>query len=204
MEQPLHTLRAQQVSILSPTRLIALSASTVIVLGFAWALSSGLAQTLIEKLPDEIKIDVLKEKIEKKEPPPPPPELKAPPPPFVPPPDIVIETTSAQTTAIQTQSQIRTPPPISSPASIGRTHYCGDDYYPAISKRLGEQGTTTIGFTITAEGNVENLHIVNSSGSERLDNAAMQCAKPWRYKAAIESGHPVAVPWSAKVQWILH
>jgi periplasmic protein TonB len=203
MEQPLHTLRAQQVSILSPTRLIALSASTLIVLGFAWALSSGLAQTLIEKLPEEIKIEI-KEKIEKKEPPPPPPELKAPPPPFVPPPDIVFETPTAQTNTITTQSQVRTPPAISSPASIGKPHFCGDDYYPAISKRLGEKGRTTIGFTITAEGRVENVHIVNSSGSERLDNAAIECAKPWRYKAAIESGHPVAVQWKANVDWVLH
>jgi periplasmic protein TonB len=204
MEQPLHTLRSQQVSILSPTRIVALAASTAIVVGFAWALSTGLAQTLIEKLPEEIKIDVLKEKIEKKEPPPPPPELRAPPPPFVPPPDIVIETTTTANNQITAQTTTKTPPPISSPASIGKKHYCGDDYYPAISKRLGEQGTTTIGFTITADGNVENVHVVNSSGSERLDNAAVECAKPWRYKAAIESGRPVAVPWSAKVQWILH
>jgi periplasmic protein TonB len=203
MEQPLHTIRATQTSMLSPKRLPALAASTVIVIGFAWALSTGLAQTLIEKLPDEIKIDVLKEKIEKKEPPPPPPEMKAPPPPFVPPPDIVIQTEAPPTNTITTQSKTPTQQLISSPASIGRPHVCMQDY-PAISVRLGEQGTTTIGFTITAEGRVENVHVVGSSGSERLDNAAVNCASSWRYKAAVRDNQPVAVPWKADVKWVLH
>jgi len=202
MEQPLHTIRATQTSMLSPKRLPALAASTLIVVGFAWALSSGLAQTLIEKLPDEIKIDVLKEKIEKKEPPPPPPELKAPPPPFMPPPDIIIQSDAPSTNTITTQSKVATKDLISSPASIGKPHFCGNDY-PAISKRLGETGTTTIGLMITAEGHVENVHVITSSGSERLDNAAVGCVANWHYKPAIKDNVPVAVPWKAEVKWVL-
>jgi protein TonB len=204
MEQPLHTIRTANPSMLSPERLPALIASAALVLLSGWALSAGLAQKLIDRLPDEIKVDVLKEKIEKKEPPPPPPEMKAPPPPFVPPPDIVIQTDAPPpTTTITTQSKVNTPPPISAPASIGKPHICLQDY-PAISVRLGEQGTTTIGFTITPEGHVENVHVVNSSGSERLDNAAVNCAGSWRYKAAIKDNVPVAVPWKAEVKWVLH
>jgi len=204
MEQPLHTIKANQTSFLSPKRAPALVASTAIVIGFAWALSTGLAQTAVEKGIEEIKIDVLKEKIEKKEPPPPPPEMKAPPPPFVPPPDIVIQTEApAPTNTITTQSKQATPPPISSPASIGKPHVCLQDY-PAISVRLGEQGTTTLAFTITADGHVENVHVANSSGSERLDNAAVTCASSWHYKPAVEANKPVAVPWKAEVKWVLH
>jgi len=203
MEQPLHTLRSTQTSFLSPKRLPALVASSVVVLAFGWGLSTGLAQQLIEKPLEEIKIDVLKEKIPDKTPPPPPPEMKAPPPPFVPPPDIVIQTEAPPTNTITTQSKVATPPPISTPVSIGRPHVCLQDY-PAISVRLNEQGTTTLGFTINAEGNVENVHVVNSSGSERLDSAAVSCASAWHYKAAVEAGHPVSVPWKAEVKWVLH
>ena len=204
MEQPLHTIRVTQTSLLSPQKLPLLVASTVIVLGFAWALSTGLAQTIVEKGIEEIKIDVLKEKIEKKEPPPPPPELKAPPPPFVPPPDIVIQTDAPPpTNTITTQSVHATPPAISSPASIGKPHFCGQDY-PAISVRLGEQGVTTLAFTINVDGHVENVHVANSSGSERLDNAAVNCASSWRYRPAVEKNNPVAVPWKAEVKWVLH
>ena len=203
MEQPLHTISTKQAGLLSPSRLPALIASTALVIISGWALSAGLANALVEKLPEVIQVNVLKDKIEKKEPPPPPPEMKAPPPPFVPPPDIVIQTEAPPTNTITTQSKQPTPPPISSPASIGKPHVCLQDY-PAISVRLGEQGTTTIGFTITADGHVENVHVVNSSGSERLDNAAVNCAGSWRYKPAVRDNNPVAVPWKAEVKWVLH
>lgn len=203
MEQPLHTIRAQETSLMTPSRIASLAISTAIVIGFGWALSSGLATSLVQKLPDVIQVNVLKDKIEKKEPPPPPPEIKAPPPPFVPPPDIVIQTDAPPpTNTITTQSSQPKPPPISAPASIGRPHVCMQDY-PPISVRLGEQGVTTIGFTIEVDGNVSNVHVVNSSGSERLDNAAVNCAAKWRYKAAIKDNVPVAVPWKAEVKWVL-
>lgn len=203
MEQPLHTIRAQETSLMTPSRIAALAISTAIVIGFGWALSSGLATSLVQKLPDVIQVNVLKDKIEKKEPPPPPPEIKAPPPPFVPPPDIVIQTDAPPpTNTITTQSSQPKPPPISAPASIGKPHVCLQDY-PAISVRLGEQGVTTVGFTITVDGHVENVHVANSSGSERLDNAAVKCASSWRYKAAIKDNVPVAVPWKAEVKWVL-
>lgn len=204
MEQPLHAIRAQHGSQMTPTRIGALAVSTVIVIGFGWALSTGLANQLVEKLPDVIQVNVLKEKIEKKEPPPPPPEQKAPPPPFVPPPDIVIQVdTPPPQNTITVQDKKPAPPAISTPASIGKPHVCMQDY-PAISVRLGEQGTTKIGFTITVDGHVENVHVVGSSGSERLDNAAVSCASSWRYKAAVKENQPVAVPWQAEVKWVLH
>jgi protein TonB len=204
MEQPLHTISTKEASVLSPQRLPALIFSAGLVLVFGWALSAGLANTLVEKVNDVIQVNVLKEKIEKKEPPPPPPEMKAPPPPFVPPPDIVIQTDAPPpVNTITTQSKQQTPPPISAPASVGKPHVCLQDY-PPISVRLAEQGVTKIGFTITPEGRVENVHVVNSSGSERLDNAAVNCASSWRYKAAIKDNVPVAVPWQAEVKWVLH
>ncbi|MDE2164148.1 MAG: TonB family protein [Alphaproteobacteria bacterium] len=203
MEQPLHSLRAIHTNWYAPNRMIALGAATVIVLAFAWALSTGLAQTLVEKLPDVLKAEVLPEKLPDKTPPPPPPDMKQPPPPYVPPPDIVIQTEAAPSNTITTQSKVATPPPISSPASIGRPHVCMQDY-PAISQRLGEEGTTLLAFHITAQGDVTNVTVAKSSGSERLDNAAVNCASNWRYRPAVEAGHPVEVPWRAEVQWVLH
>lgn len=160
---------------------------------------------LMKKLPEVIQVNVLKDKIEKKPPPPPPPEMKAPPPPFVPPPDIVIQTEAPPpVNTITTQSKVATPPPkLSAPFTIGRPHQCMDQY-PPISVRLGETGVTTLGFTITAEGNTENVHIVESSGSERLDNAAVKCVQRWRYgPAKNDAGQPMPVSNRAKVQWNL-
>ncbi len=119
MEQPIHSIRAIHTSWLAPHRIAAMAASTVIVIGFAWALSTGLAQTMVEKGLDVLKAEVLPEKLPDKTPPPPPPDLKAPPPPYVPPPDIVIMTETAPTAAITTQSKVQTAPPISSPGGSG-------------------------------------------------------------------------------------
>jgi len=202
MEQPLHTIHAQQDSWLSPNRLIALAASSAIVFGFAYALSIGLAQTLVEKAMQEIKAEVLPDKLPDKTPPPPPPDLKEPPPPFVPPPDFVIQTDAPPTNTITVQNKVATPPPISSPASIGRKHECQSNY-PAISQRLGEEGVITVAFHIAVDGSVKDVSILNSSGSERLDNAALACVPNWRYTPAIEAGHPVEVPWKAQVVYKL-
>jgi protein TonB len=161
-----------------------------------------LAQTLAEKVPELLKAEVLPEKIPDKTPPPPPPDLKIPPPPFVPPPAFVIQSDVAVVDTITAQSKV-VKPLISSPASIGRPHTCQQDY-PPISQRLGEEGTTTLAFSITGDGNVTNISVAKSSGSDRLDSAAVNCASSWRYKPAIEAGHPVSVSWQAQVRWVLH
>jgi periplasmic protein TonB len=203
MEQPIHTIRAIHTSWLAPNRVAAMAASTAIVIGFGWALSTGLAQTMVEKSLEVLKAEVLPEKLPDKTPPPPPPDLRAPPPPYVPPPDIVIQTDAAPSaTMITTQSKMATPPPISSPASIGRPHTCMQNY-PPISQRLGEEGVTLLAFTVTSDGSVANITVAKSSGSERLDGAAVSCATNWRYKPAIEAGHPVSVSWKTNVVWKL-
>ena len=203
MEQPLHSIAAARTSWLSPQRLAAMGGSLAIVLGVAWALATGLAQTLAEKVPELLKAEVLPEKVPDKTPPPPPPELKVPPPPFVPPPEFQIQTENAVTNTITATTK---PPPKvlpSSPASIGRPHVCQQDY-PSISQRLGEEGTTELAFTITADGDVTGVTVSKSSGFERLDSAAVGCASEWHYKPAILEGKPVAVSWKAAVRWVLH
>lgn len=204
MEQPLHTLRTAPPSIFSPQRLAALGASTVIVFAFAWALSVGLAQTLVEKGLEELKAEVIPEKLPDKTPPPPPPDLKEPPPPFVPPPDFVIQTDAPVTNTITVQSHVATPPPLTAPASYGKKHNC-DEYYPAISNRLGETGVVVVGFMITADGSVTDPKIQSSSGSERLDNAVLTCVvNKWHYTPAKNAaGQPVATPWKAEVRFVL-
>jgi periplasmic protein TonB len=192
MEQPLHTIRAQQTSWLSPNRLIALGASTVIVVGFGWALAIGLAQTLIEKMPEVLKAEVVQEKIPDKPPPPPPPQLKEPPPPFVPPPEITIQTDAPVTTAITSQSKVATPvaaPPATELHAIMRTHT--QPPYPDVAKHLGEQGTVVIRVTITTDGDVSACSVQKTSGSERLDTAACSyVTEHYRWQPPTQNGHP--------------
>lgn len=173
---------------------------------FGVALNLGLVRTLVEKLPEAVKVDVVEEKIPDKAPPPPPPDLAEPPPPFVPPPDFqIVSDAPPPATTITVQNKVATPAvkQLSSPASIGRPHSCGQEY-PALSLRLGEQGTTVLSFHIGVDGSVKDLAVATSSGSQRLDEAAIKCASRWRYKPAMgESGAPIEVPWKSQVVWDL-
>ena len=163
-----------------------------IVIGVAWALATGLAQTLAEKVPELLKAEVIPEKVPDKTPPP-----------FVPPPEFQIQTENTVTNTITATTKL--PPKVlpSSPVSYGRPHSCQQEY-PSVSQRLGEEGVTTLSFTVSTDGHVSNVTVAKSSGSERLDSAAVSCASNWTYHPAIMNGEPVSVTYGAKVQWVLH
>ena len=207
MEQPTHDLRGAggAVTQVSSRRIIAGAAAVLLQIGLVYALAVGLAAQLIEKLPEELKAEVVQEKLPDKTPPPPPPDLAKPPPPFVPPPEINIQSEAPATNAITVQSKVQTAPEkpaITSPASIGRPHTCGQ-YYPAISQRLNEEGWVTLAFKITPDGSVTDVSVAQTSGHDRLDQAAISCAQGWRYKPAMQNGQAVEVPWQTKVQFTL-
>jgi len=44
--------------------------------------------------------------------------------------------------------------------------------YPQMARRLGREGTVTVRFTVASDGSVSNLSIVESSGTDSLDDAA--------------------------------
>ncbi|MCI0655214.1 MAG: energy transducer TonB [Methylococcaceae bacterium] len=63
--------------------------------------------------------------------------------------------------------------------------------YPAISRRLGEQGVVLLSVTVTAGGAASSVSIQSSSGWSRLDQAALNCVKDWRFVPARRSGQAV-------------
>jgi TonB family protein len=89
------------------------------------------------------------------------------------------------------------------PASVGAPHVCVKDY-PALSVRLGEQGTVILRFRITATGTVRDIEIAQSSGSDRLDLASALCVSRWTYSPAKAKGRNIETSWKARIVWILH
>ncbi|MFZ2124179.1 MAG: energy transducer TonB [Rhodoferax sp.] len=53
--------------------------------------------------------------------------------------------------------------------------------YPAISRRLGEEGKVVIRVLIDKDGKPQQGHIGQSSGHHRLDQAALRAVMAWRY-----------------------
>ena len=57
-------------------------------------------------------------------------------------------------------------------------------YYPSISRRLGEQGLVLLKVQVTADGAVGSVELQTGSGSNRLDQAALEAVKKWRFTPA--------------------
>ena len=207
MEQPVHDLRSHVPAEAPNTtrRTGILIGVGILHFGLVWALVVGLASGLIEKLPEEIKAEVVKPTEDKKPPPPPPPDLAKPPPPFVPPPEINIASEAPATnaiTAVQATQPTPAAPPVAAPTppkAIGRTHNC-DTYYPDLSLRLNEQGTVVVQYQVGVDGTISNVSVRTSSGSDRLDQAAVSCVSSrFRSEPATQGGKPVAVTTASQI-----
>ncbi len=214
MEQPLHDFRSLHGTRVQATESRAISVALVIFLHLLaiYGLATGLAQNLYRKTLGEFKAEVIPPKEEKvKLPPPPPPELVKPPPPFVPPPDILIQQ-EAPTNTITAQSKVAPPPPkpvaaapITQPVlEEGGAGKCESSYYPAVAIRLNQTGTSTVAVHIAADGSVESVNLVSSSGHDSLDEAAIRCIQStWRYRPATMNGRPVATMKEYAIKWVL-
>lgn len=65
--------------------------------------------------------------------------------------------------------------------------------YPALSRRLGEEGVVRLNILVNEEGSVERLKLAQSSGYERLDQSAMNIVQSsWKFEPARQDGKPVA------------
>ncbi|WP_226949160.1 energy transducer TonB [Rhizorhabdus wittichii] len=65
--------------------------------------------------------------------------------------------------------------------------------YPVESRRKHEQGTVVVRLLIGTDGRVADISIAQSSGFARLDQAALQAIRGWRWQPIIRDGQPVEV-----------
>jgi len=64
--------------------------------------------------------------------------------------------------------------------------------YPALSRELGEEGVVLLRISVSAGGEFEQVQLLRSSGFIRLDRAARDGVRSWRFDAAWQGGQPVA------------
>lgn len=75
--------------------------------------------------------------------------------------------------------------------------------YPLASKRLGEEGVTTLLVLVSAEGRPQQVQVEYSSGSSRLDVAAQKAVRGWRFVPAREGDIAVAGWVTVPIKWKL-
>lgn len=63
--------------------------------------------------------------------------------------------------------------------------------YPAISRRMGEEGKLVLRVELDESGRIDDAKVLNSSGYERLDTAALAAVKSWHCNPSLRNGQPV-------------
>lgn len=75
--------------------------------------------------------------------------------------------------------------------------------YPTESRRKKEQGTVVLRLLIGTDGRVQQVSIAESSGFERLDKAALDAARRWRWQPMLRDGVPVEVRGLMPIPFVL-
>lgn len=75
--------------------------------------------------------------------------------------------------------------------------------YPALSRELGEEGVVLLRISVGAGGEFEQVQLLRSSGFVRLDRAARDGVRSWRFDAAWQDGQPVAASIDIPVRFRL-
>lgn len=108
-----------------------------------------------------------------------------------PPPQIMV------TTAPPPPKVVAAPAPPAGPVMVGdldeRLLEGRPPRYPVDSRRKREQGTVVVRLLIGTDGRVQQISIAQSSGFARLDQAAIQAIRDWRWQPIIRDGQPVEV-----------
>jgi TonB family protein len=91
---------------------------------------------------------------------------------------------------------------ISRPPALSKPENCRADY-PLIARIFDQEGTTELAFQVMADGTLSGIKVTKSSGSDRLDDAAIDCVGKWHYRPAISNDQLADAPMTVKVDWNL-
>ena len=68
-----------------------------------------------------------------------------------------------------------------------------EPFYPTLARRMGESGKTMVRLMINESGTVDKVSLSQSSGIQRLDQAALDAAMKIRCRPFVESGKAIKV-----------
>ena len=95
------------------------------------------------------------------------------------------------------------PPKVELPSSDAQYLQNPKPAYPAMSKRMGEQGKVVVHVLIGADGLPQKAEIKQSSGFERLDKAALSTVMAWKYVPGKRGGVPEAMWFFVPINFVL-
>jgi periplasmic protein TonB len=78
------------------------------------------------------------------------------------------------------------------PAQELKTSQRVEPTYPPISRRMGEEGTVRLKVLVDERGRPKDVQISQSSGFGRLDQAAKEAVRRWKFVAATDGANAIA------------
>ncbi|HEY7640605.1 MAG TPA: energy transducer TonB [Steroidobacteraceae bacterium] len=102
--------------------------------------------------------------------------------PVTPPSEVPIPASANAVTGTQQQG---------APAQDLKTTNRVDPTYPPASRRAGEQGTVQLKVLVDTSGRASNVAVTKSSGFPRLDQAAIEAVRKWRFAAATDGTNKI-------------
>lgn len=76
--------------------------------------------------------------------------------------------------------------------------------YPSVSRRLGEEGRVILRVYVLADGTAGEVQVRTSSGFDRLDQAAADAVKRWKFVPARRGSEPVAAWYLQPINFSLN
>lgn len=95
------------------------------------------------------------------------------------------------------------PPRLELPSSSADYLQNPKPVYPPASKRLGEQGKVLVRVLIGVDGTALDAEVKQSSGYDRLDRAALETVRKWRYVPGKRAGVPEAMWFDVPIHYVL-
>lgn len=201
----------------SATRFVGIGFVVLLHLVIVYALVTGLAHHAVEVVRAPVVTEIISEpQSPPKVPPPSVPQLAPPPPAFLPPPDVQIEKPPApppKTRAITAVAPVKppAPPPVAAPATAPirvlprlDPQQSREPPYPSVSRRLGEQGSAVLQVLVEPDGRVSEAKLLQSSGYDRLDQAALDGIKQYyRFVPGTLDGRPQPMWFTFRFTWKL-
>lgn len=75
--------------------------------------------------------------------------------------------------------------------------------YPVDARRAHEQGTVKLLLLVGSDGRVKDIEVASSSGSQRLDGAALRAVRHWRWQPTMTNGVAMAVRGYVTIPFVL-
>jgi TonB family protein len=84
------------------------------------------------------------------------------------------------------------------------SHVLTNEDYPPLSLATNETGDTTLKYVVKPDGSTTSIKVTGSSGSLRLDDAAVTFVGKFKFKPAVTDGKPVACTNEIMLRWMLN